>query len=87
MSNKQLAVLDDLLQELHIDSAVEKMIHDLIAERDALVECLRDMKKVTMVLGKGIGHIATPDNFFALWNDTEVQSTRLLREADRRNDE
>jgi len=87
MNNKQRAVLDELLQELRIDSAVQRMLYDLVVERDALEECLRDMKKVTMVLGKGIGHISTPDNFFALWNETEVQATRLLQQADRRNHE
>lgn len=50
---------------------------------DELVRALRGMKESTKVLGSGIGKIATPDGFFAKWNDAECNATDALRRAER----
>ena len=47
-----------------------------IAAQAAQIERMRknieDYKKVTSVLGAGIGEISVPYNFLGLWNETEI---------------
>lgn len=50
-----------------------------VTEIENLKNVIRKYKEVTAVLGKGIGHIAPPDNFFALWNETEVAGSKAVR--------
>lgn len=66
------------IQALRITLNKCEQQHDEDVTRVALA--LQDMKNVTAVLGKGIGQIATPDGFFMLWNDTEVEVSKILRE-------
>lgn len=46
------------------------------------ITCLRNMQMVTTVLGRGVGDITTPEGFFALWNETEVEASTLIALAE-----
>jgi hypothetical protein len=59
-------------QKLGIENAA------LRQQNKELAEALKMMKKVTNVLGAGIGKIKTPDNFFEFWNDTEIMAAKAI---------
>lgn len=45
-----------------------------------ILDLLENLDKVTKVLGKGIGHILPPADFFALWNETEIELAKVIRQ-------
>ena len=57
---------------------LEKRIEEQAARIAELQSCLRNMKKVTRLLGQGVGKIAIDADFIGLWNDTEIEASRLL---------
>lgn len=58
----------------------KKSENDKNDEIERLVEIIKNYRKVTNVLGKGIGCITiadVPDSFFALWNETEIAGAKI----------